>query len=117
MQDFQNLEVWRIAHLVTLEIYKSTQTFPTNEQYGLTSQLRRAAASIGANLAEGCCRGSDKDFARFIQIAMGSASELIYHLILARDLSYLDANQFSRLETETQRVKKMLASLLRKLRT
>jgi four helix bundle protein len=117
MQDFRKLEVWQIAHLLTLDVYTATKTFPSDERFGLTSQIRRACSSIGANLAEGCGRGSDTDFARFVQIAMGSASELEYHLILAKDLNYLDVKHHERLETETQRVKKMLASLLRTLRT
>ncbi|MDZ4657689.1 MAG: four helix bundle protein [Bythopirellula sp.] len=116
MQDFRNLEVWQVAHQLALEVYRITKEFPSDERFGLTSQLRRAASSIGANLAEGCGRGSDADFARFVQISMGSASELEYHLILSRDLAYLDKNLHQQLEVETQRVKKMLSSLLRKLK-
>jgi four helix bundle protein len=83
MQNFRNLKVWDRAHALTLDVYQSSRSFPRDEMYGLTSQMRRASASIGANIAEGSCRGGDIDFARFLQIATGSASELEYHLILA----------------------------------
>jgi four helix bundle protein len=75
MEDFKNLKVWAKAHEMTLAVYRKTQTFPKEEVYGLTSQLRRAAASIGANIAEGCGRRSDGEMSRFLQIARGSASE------------------------------------------
>ena len=116
MQDFRNLEVWQLSHELTLAIYRLTGTFPNDERFGLTSQIRRCAASIGANLAEGCGRGSDTDFARFAQISMGSASELEYHLLLCRDLGFLENETHSDLESRTQRIKRMLAALLRTLR-
>lgn len=78
MQNFRDLKVWGKAHAATLLIYRATDGFPSTERYGLTSQMRRAAASIPANIAEGCGRASDADFARFLQIAFGSASELEY---------------------------------------
>ena len=83
MQSFRNLKVWEKAHRLTLDVYRSTKMFPRDETYGLTSQIRRAAGSIGANIAEGSCRKGDCEFSRFLQIAMGSASELEYHLLLA----------------------------------
>ena len=86
MKNFRELKVWEKAHLLTIDIYRITATFPKEEMYGLTSQIRRASSSIPANIAEGCGRGSDNDFRRFLQIAMGSASELEYHLLLAHDL-------------------------------
>lgn len=86
MKDFRELKVWARAHELTLLVYQATGSFPREEMYGLTSQLRRAAASVPANLAEGCGRNGDAEFARFCFIAMGSASELDYHMILARDL-------------------------------
>jgi four helix bundle protein len=107
MQDFRKLEVWQVAHKLALDVYRVTKAFPSDERYGLTSQLRRAASSIGANLAEGCGRGSDIDFARFVQIAMGSASEMEYHLIMACDLEYLEMTTHQQLEVEVQRVKKI----------
>lgn len=115
MQDFRNLEVWQKAHELTLAIYRLTKAFPDDERFGLTSQLRRSAASIGANLAEGCGRGTDAEFARHVQIAMGSASEVEYHLLLGRDLTYLHANQYLELQEEVTRVKRMLSSLLKTL--
>jgi four helix bundle protein len=89
MEDFKDLRVWAKAHELTLLIYKRTRTFPKEEVYGLTSQTRRAASSVGANIAEGCGRRSDGEMKRFLQIARGSASELEYHLLLAKDLSFL----------------------------
>jgi four helix bundle protein len=83
MQDFRDLRVWVLAHEVTLAVYRITAAFPREELFGLTSQIRRSAASIPANLAEGCGRNGNAEFARFCSIAMGSASELDYHLLLA----------------------------------
>ena len=116
MQDFRNLEVWRIAHGLTLKMYRVTKAFPADERFGLTSQLRRATASIEANLAEGCGRGTDNDFARFVQIALGSASEVECHLLIAKDLGYMNLKDHQDLETQIQRIKRMLTSLLKKLR-
>jgi four helix bundle protein len=90
--------------------------FPRDELYGLTSQIRRSCASIPANIAEGCGRGGDGEFARFLQIAMGSASELEYHLLLASDLKFLDGSNYERLATEVTEVKRMLTSLIQKLK-
>jgi four helix bundle protein len=116
MQDFTKLKVWELAHQMTLEVYKETRSFPSGERFGLSSQIRRAAASIGANLAEGCGRGGDVDFARFVQIATGSASECEYHLLLARDLGYLEATRYDALANTAGQVKRMLISLLKRLR-
>jgi four helix bundle protein len=80
MRDFREFKVWEKAHSLTLDIYKATATFPRAEMYGLTSQLRRASSSIPANIAEGCGRGGNAELARFLQIGMGSASELEYHI-------------------------------------
>jgi four helix bundle protein len=92
VQSFRNLKVWQKAHFMTLDVYRSTKAFPKEELYGLTSQMRRAASSIGANIAEGCCKNGDRDFARFLQIAVGSAGELEYHALLAHDLGLLKCN-------------------------
>jgi four helix bundle protein len=116
MQDFRRLEVWQCAHELTLGVYRSTKLFPADERFGLTSQMRRACSSIEANLAEGCGRGTDADFSRFVQIAMGSASEVECHLLLARDLGYLDETVHQSLEQQIQRVKRMLTALLKSLR-
>lgn len=116
MQNFRNLKVWGKAHALTLDVYKASKCFPREEIYGLTSQMRRASVSIGANIAEGTCRKGDVDFARFLQMAFGSASELEYLLLLSRDLELLQADDFQRLADEVVEVKRMLASLLQKLR-
>jgi four helix bundle protein len=115
MEDFKNLKVWTKAHELTLAVYRQTRVFPKEEIYGLTSQLRRAAASIGANIAEGCGRRSDGEMKRFLQIARGSASELEYHFLLARDLQLLDNAEFKNLEGKVLEVQRMLASLVQRL--
>ena len=116
MQSFRNLKVWEKAHILTLDVYKSSKLFPRDELYGLTSQMRRSAASIGANIAEGTCRKGDCELGRFLQIAMGSASELEYHLLLARDLELLRSADYLRLSERAEEVKRMLASFIQKLR-
>ncbi len=115
MQSFKNLKVWEKAHALTLETYCATRIFPREELFGLTSQMRRAAVSIGANLAEGCCRKGDAEFGRFIQIAIGSASELEYHFLLARDLNLLDEASYDRLAEKVVDVKRMLSRLIQTL--
>ena len=115
MQDFRQLGVWQKAHRLVLDLYRATRLFPKEELYGLTSQIRRCSASVPANVAEGCGRGSDPDFARFLQLAMGSASELEYHLLLAHDLGYLKDTDAQRLTEATIEVKRMLTSLIRRL--
>ena len=116
MQDFRKLKVWEKNHNLTLEIYKSTESFPVPEIYGLTSQIRRSCSSIPANIAEGCGRKSDAEFARFLQIAMGSASELEYHLLLAHDLNLLPDDLYSQLERDLIEVKRMLNAFIQKLK-
>jgi four helix bundle protein len=116
MQDFRDLKVWQRAHELTLGVYRTTASFPSDERFGLISQLRRSAASVPANIAEGRYRGSDADFGRFLQIALGSAAETEYHLILARDLGMASANDAEQLLAGIEEVKKMLTSLLLKLK-
>lgn len=116
MQDFRQLAVWQKSHRFTLEIYRITALFPQHELYGLTSQMRRAAVSVPSNLAEGCGRGGDREFAQFLQIAMGSGSELEYQLLLAHDLSYIPAAEYTRLQQELVETKRMLNALLQKLK-
>lgn len=101
---------------MTLAVYKATTTFPRDELYGLTSQTRRSCSSIPANIAEGCGRGGDAELARFLQIAMGSASELEYHLLLARDLGFLNGSDYEQLTGEATEVKRMLTSFIQKLK-
>jgi four helix bundle protein len=117
MQDFRNLKVWQRAHSLTLDVHRITADFPKNEQFGVTSQLRRACASIAANLAERCARASDADFARFVNMALGSASETDYHLLLARDFKYLDEAIYQSLFAQISEVKRMLNSFERTLRS
>jgi len=116
MQDFRNLKVWQKAHALTLAVYRGTRNFPAEEKFGITSQLRRSCASISANLAEGCARGGDVDFARFVNVAAASASETDYHLLLARDLQYLDESAYQALFEQISEVKRMLNSFERTLR-
>ena len=115
MQDFTRLKVWQRAHGLTLALYKSTRPFPKDEQYGLTSQIRRAGTSVPTNIAEGCGSNSNADFAWFLQMAMRSASEVQYQLILARDLGYLNAPDYAQLTDDVVAVKRMLSSLISKV--
>jgi four helix bundle protein len=115
VEDFKDLKVWVKAHQLTLSIYGLTRAFPKEEIYGLTGQIRRASASIGANIAEGCGRRSDAEMKRFVQIARGSASELECHLLLARDLRFLTAEAFTTLEPQVFEIQRMLASLVQRL--
>ena len=117
MKDFRRLKVWHKAHTLVLDVYRRSAGFPSEERFGLTSQLRRAGVSIPANIAEGCGRRTDADFARFLDYAMGSASEVEYHLLLARDLGFLETDAHDQLHTQTTEIKRMLASLLGKVRT
>ena len=116
VQNFRQLKVWQKAHQLTLDVYRVSAAFPRSEMYGLTSQLRRAASSICANLAEGCARVGDAELARFCAIARGSASELEYHLLLAHDLGYLKKVDCDSLSDCAIEAKRMLTALLQKLR-
>jgi four helix bundle protein len=115
LRNFRELKVWEKSHQLALEVYKSTAVFPKEELYGLTSQIRRACVSIPANIAEGCGRGGEAEMARFFRIAMGSASELEYHLLLARDLNFLTISRYEPLANDVTQVKRMLTSFIQKL--
>jgi len=115
MRDFHDLKVWGKAHQLVLGIYQASAGFPRSEVYALTSQMRRAAISIASNIAEGCGRKTETEFARFLQIAMGSASEVQYHLLLARDLGFFRYTVFQPLDSELTEVKRMLTALMQKL--
>ncbi len=115
MRDFHDLKVGGEAHELALASYKATASFPRAELYGLTGQIRRAAVSIPANIAEGCGKDSEADFGRYLRIAMGSASELQYYWLLGRDLDSLSGQDYTPLQERTAEVKKMLVSLIRKL--
>lgn len=108
MRDFRKILVWEKSHKLTLQLYKITTSFPKEELYGLTSQIRRAAGSIPANIAEGCGRNTQTELARFIHIASGSASELEYHLILAHDLGYIASSIYPELNESINEIKRML---------
>jgi four helix bundle protein len=111
MGDFTKLAVWKKAHEVTLGIYRETARWPKHELFGLTSQSRRAAVSIPANLAEGCGKNSDAELAKHSRTSLGSASELSYYLILAHDLSYIDRTVYHERQESLAEVRRMLASL------
>ncbi len=117
MKNFKELQVWQKAHQLTLLLYKITTSFPADEKYGLVSQIKQSASSIAANIAEGCGRSGDAELARYLQIAMGSASELEYHILLAHDLKIIETSNYEELTNEVVEIKKMLASFIKKLRT
>ncbi len=116
MKDFHELKVWQKAHELTLAVYQITAAFPREELYGLTTQLRRSSSSVPANLAEGCGRNGDAELARFCSIAMGSASELQYHLLLAKDLKLITPHDHEQFAQRAIELKRMLAALLQKLK-
>jgi len=115
VKDFRDLKVWEKSHNLALLAYKHTQNFPKQEMFGLTSQMRRAAVSIPTNIAEGCGRGGNFELARFLSIAMGSASELEYLLFISAGLGFLNRIDHKELELATTEVKRMLASLIAKI--
>jgi four helix bundle protein len=116
MQNFRNLRVWKKSHRLTLDVYAVSKAFPRDEIFGLTTEMRRASASIGMNIAEGCCRKGDAEEGRFLQIAMGSASEPEYQFLLAHDLKYLQNPAYDCLAAQVVEVKKMLSSLMQKVK-
>jgi four helix bundle protein len=115
MGNYRSLKVWEKAHQLTLLVYQVTAGFPIEEAYGLKSQMRRSAASIPTNIAEGCGRNSDRELARFCRISLGSANELEYQSLLAHDLGFLREEQYRATTRELQEVKRMLASFTSKL--
>lgn len=117
MQNFKDLKVWQKAHQSTLDIYRASAKFPKEEVYSLTNQLRRAASSVPANIAEGCGKNTQADFANFLNISLGSANEAEYFLILSKDLDYLTEEQFTILSNSINEVKAMLIGLIGKVRS
>jgi four helix bundle protein len=115
VRDFRELKVWEKAHRLVVDVYRLTGAFPAEERFGLVAQLRRSAASVPANIAEGCGRGSERELARFLSIAAGSASEAEYHLLLAYDLGYLAEGNHRELDQRTNEVKRMLNSFIQTL--
>ena len=115
MRDFKELKVWQKAHSSVVDIYRHTRDFPPEERYGLTGHLRRSALSVPSNIAEGCGRSSDRELARFLSIAAGSASETEYQLLLALDLGYLQPQPYRQLDAQVNEVKRMLNTFIQKL--
>lgn len=117
MKDFKELHVWQKSHSLTLAIYKISKAFPREELYGLTSQIRRSAISLPSNISEGCGRLSDKELAHFLVIASGSASEISYQLLLARDLEYISQSVYDPLQAQLTEIHKMLNAFIKKLKS
>ncbi len=117
MRDYKKTQVWEKAHRFVLRLYQITACFPKEEMYGLTSQIRRAAASIPANIAEGAGRETQAELAHFLYIATGSAAELDYHLLLARDLGYIDSRDYLELENCITEIKRMLYGFSKTVRS
>jgi four helix bundle protein len=115
MRDFRELKVWAKAHALALAVYRATQRFPREESFGLTSQIRRSSASIPTNIAEGCGRDGKAEMKRFLTIAKGSASELEYQLLLARDLDYVGTAEYERLAVEIVEIKRMLTRFVQRV--
>jgi len=115
MRDFKKYDIWKLSHKLTLDIYKISNAFPKEEVYGLTSQIRRASSSVPTNISEGCGRSSDTEFNRFLTIAIASACETEYLLILSKDLKYINTEQFNELNSEVNTIKKKIYTLKQKL--
>ncbi len=117
MRNFKNYEVWKLSHQLTLHIYRVTQNFPNSEKFQIINQMQRAAYSIPSNISEGCGRKSDKDFNRFLQIALGSAHELEYFILLSKDLNFINDETFILLNEKINMLKKRIYTLSIKLNT
>jgi len=116
MRPHERLEVWRMAVEFTVSVYKATGSFPRDERFGLTSQVRRAAVSVAANIAEGAGRNSPREFAYFLSNAQGSASELATELLIAHRLLYLKREQYERLMQTLDSIGRMIVGLSRNVR-
>lgn len=116
MRDFRQLRIWELSHNLTLKIYRVTKDFPKEELYSLTNQIRRSCSSIPTNIAEGCGRGGNKEYAHFLQIAVGSSYELDYQILLAKDLEYIDNKAHAELSNEISSLQKQIVALLQKVR-
>ena len=115
MRDYKKYDIWKLSHFLTLEIYKITEGFPKEEVFGLTSQIRRASSSVGINILEGCGRGSDEDFKRFLRNASGSAFEVEYILLLSKDLNYISEKKFIELTPKAEELKMKISKLILKI--
>ncbi|WP_420603363.1 four helix bundle protein [Flagellimonas sp.] len=116
MVDYRNYKVWQKAHLLVIEVYQMTDTFPKKEQFGLVSQINRAVVSIPTNIAEGCGRETQKELIRFLYISSGSAHELEYLVMLSKELNFINQEHFNMLSPKIEEIKKMLASLINKIK-
>jgi len=108
MRDFTKLDIWKRSHLITLRVYKITSHFPKEELFKLTSQMRSCASSIPMNIAEGCGRNTNPQFAHFLQISIGSCNELQYQFILSKDLEYISNEVFDDLHSEIIEIRRMI---------
>lgn len=115
MRNYKELKVWERAHQLTLTIYELTNNFPTEEKFGITSQIRRAAVSIPTNIAEGCGHNSDKEFRRFLGFSLASATEVEYLITLSFDLEYCPTDKYNKLQSEVEEIKKMLYGFITSL--
>jgi four helix bundle protein len=116
MQDYQKLKVWEKAHRLAMDVYRSSEGFPKRDGVALTAQLRRAAFSIPANIAEGAGKSGNTEFRRFLDIALGSAAETHYHLMAARDIGILENHTYDDLSSRVVEVRKMLSGLIKRVR-
>jgi four helix bundle protein len=116
MQDYKKLDAWQKAHSLVVGVYKATASFPKEEVYGLTSQIRRASVSVPSNISEGCSREGKPEFAQFLKSAPGSANELEYQLLLAHDLQYVSNEVYDSLNEQVDHVRRMLISLIQKIK-
>jgi len=117
VQDYRKLQIWQRSHQVTLTVYRLTSAFPAEEKFGLVSQMRRSAASIPTNIAEGSGRGSNADFVRFLYIAMGSAAELDYQLLLSNELGFMAEKDYNAISSELGEIQRMINAFIRRLKS
>jgi four helix bundle protein len=115
MRKYHSLEIWKRSHQFTLDVYGLTRSFPKEELFVLTSQLRRSASSVPTNIAEGCGRKSNTELSRFLQIALGSAAESEYQILLAKDLHYINDASFKKMNSEITEIKKMINAFIQHL--
>lgn len=115
MRDFKKYDIWQLSHELVLNVYKISQSFPREEMFNITSQLRRAATSIPTNISEGCGRSSDKEFSHFLNIALGSASETEYLIVLSTDLELIDKQNSEKLLKDVNQIKSKIFSLRQKI--
>jgi len=115
MKDYKKYLVWQKSHQLTLDVYKLSAKYPREETFNLVSQIKRSSSSIPTNIAEGCGRKSDKDFSRFLYISFGSANELEYQILLSKDLDFISAEDYEKIQLQTEEIKKMLSALIKTL--